>query len=54
MKKVIICQYPHATYAAMINTGMEEVITSRLLTFFVALTAAIAATYLISDPKSSG
>jgi len=32
-----------------INTGMEEVITSRLLTFFVALTVAIAATYLIPD-----
>ncbi|RLD68579.1 MAG: sodium/proline symporter, partial [Bacteroidetes bacterium] len=29
-----------------INTGMEEVITSRLLTFFVALATAIIATYV--------
>jgi len=32
-----------------INTGMEEVFTSRLLTFFVALAVAVATTYLIPD-----
>jgi len=34
-----------------INTGMEEVITSRLLTFFVALAAAIIATYSWSEQQ---
>ena len=34
-----------------INTGMEKVITSRLLTFFVALAAAIITTYVWPAPK---
>ncbi|RLD47759.1 MAG: sodium/proline symporter [Bacteroidetes bacterium] len=34
-----------------INTGMEEVITSRLLTFFVALATAIITTYVWPAPK---
>lgn len=36
-----------------INTGMEEVISSRILTFFVALTAAIIATYLFPQKEEA-
>jgi len=35
-----------------INTGMEEVFTSRLLTFFVALATAIIGVYLIPEKKN--
>jgi len=35
-----------------INIGMEEVITSRILTFFVALLAAILSTYLFSEKNA--
>ncbi len=35
-----------------IQSGMEEIITSRILTFFVALTVALLATYLLPSHKN--
>lgn len=35
-----------------INTGMEEVITSRILTFFVALISGVLATFLLQKDRS--
>lgn len=35
-----------------INTGMEEVITSRILTFFVALFVAVLSTYMFPEKKA--
>ncbi len=35
-----------------ISTGMDEVITSRILTFFVALSVAVFATYFVPAKKS--